>query len=156
MAETQQASETYVLCELAGATYGISSRLVRQIEMVEQITPVPNAPPAVAGVVFSRGQVIPAIDLRARFGFEKIPYTLRSRLIVVAVDDRTVGLIVDTAREFVAIAAEAIQPPPQAIAGLSGAYLTGIAKIGERLVVLLGLDEVLYGAESVAPVPESE
>jgi two-component system chemotaxis sensor kinase CheA len=155
MAETQPATETYVLCELAGATYGIPSQLVRQIEMVEQITPVPNAPPAVVGVVFSRGQVIPAIDLRLRFGFAQIPYTLRSRLIVVAIGERTVGLIVDTAREFVKIAADIIQPPPEAIAGLSGAYLKGIAKIGERLVVLLGLDEVLFGAEIAAPVAES-
>jgi purine-binding chemotaxis protein CheW len=83
------------------------------------------------------------------------PYTLRSRLIVVAIGERTVGLIVDTAREFVKIAADVIQPPPEAIAGLSGAYLKGIAKIGERLVVLLGLDEVLFGAEIAAPVAES-
>jgi chemotaxis protein histidine kinase CheA len=154
MAETQQATESFVLCELAGAIYGIPSRLVRQIEMVEQITPVPNAPAYVAGIVFSRGQVIPAIDLRARFGFEKIAYTLRSRLIVVGVGDRTIGLIVDTAREFVTIPAAAIQPPPEAIAGLSGAYLKGLAQIGERLVVLLDLDEVIRSAETVAPVHE--
>ena len=153
MAETQPETETYILCELAGATYGIPSQLVRQIEMVEQITPVPNAPPTVVGVVFSRGLVIPAIDLRLRFGFAQAPYTLRSRLIVVAVGERTVGLIVDTAREFVKIAADAIQPPPEGISGMSGAYLKGIARIGERLVVLLGLDEVLLGAEIAAPVP---
>jgi purine-binding chemotaxis protein CheW len=115
--------------------------------MVEQITPVPNAPPAVAGVVFARGQVLPAIDLRARFGFEKIPYTIRTRMIVVTIQDRVVGLIVDTAREFVRIASDIIQPPPEALAGLSGAYLKGIAPLGERLVVLLDLDEVLSGAE---------
>ncbi len=61
--------------------------------------------------------VIPAIDLRLRFGFAQTPYTLRSRLIVVAIGERTVGLIVDTAREFVKIAADTIQPPPEAIAG---------------------------------------
>jgi two-component system chemotaxis sensor kinase CheA len=156
MPEPPQTTEAYVLAELASTIYGIPSRLVRRIEMVEQITPVPNAPPAVAGVAFSRGQVIPAIDLRARFGFEKIPYTLRSRMIVVALGDRTVGLIVDTAREFVTIAAEAIQPPPDAITGLSGASIKGITRIGERLVVLLSLDEVLHGAELAAPANEAE
>ena len=117
--------------------------------------PVPNAPPFVAGLAFSRGQVIPALDLRARFGFERVPYTLRSRLVVVAAGERTVGLLVDTAREFVAIPAEAIQPPPEAIAGLSGAYVQGIARVGERLVVLLDLREVLDGAETIAPAPEA-
>jgi purine-binding chemotaxis protein CheW len=145
-----------VLAELAGTIYGIPSRLVRRIEMVEQITPVPNAPPAIAGVAFSRGQVIPAIDLRARFGFEKIPYTLRSRMIVAALGERTIGMIVDTAREFVTIAAEQIQPPPEAISGLSSASIHGIARIGERLVVLLNLDEVLHGADLAAPAPKVE
>lgn len=152
MAEAQVTSESFVLFELAGATYGVHSRLVRQIEMVEQITPVPNAPPAVAGVVFSRGQVLPALDLRARFGFDRIDYTLRTRLIVAQTGERTVGLIVDTAREFVVIAPDAIQPPPEAIAGLSGAYVEGIARLGERLVILLNLDQVLAGTETLAPV----
>jgi chemotaxis signal transduction protein len=148
MTETPSVSETFVLFELAGTGYGVPSRLVRQIEMVEQITPVPNAPPFVAGLVFSRGHVIPALDLRARFGFDKIPYTPRTRLIVVQAGERTVGMIVDSAREFVTIGSDAIQPPPEAIAGLSGAYVEGIARLGERLVVLLDLDEVLSGTEA--------
>jgi two-component system chemotaxis sensor kinase CheA len=155
MADTQPTIETFVLFELVGATYGLPSRLVRRMDMVEQITPVPNAPPYVAGVVFSRGQVVPAIDLRARFGFEKIPYTLRTRLIVANFGERTIGLIADTAREFVKIASDAIQPPPEAIAGLSGAYIEGIARIGERLIVLLDLDQVLYGMDTIAPVREA-
>jgi two-component system chemotaxis sensor kinase CheA len=156
MAEPHLEREQFVLFELAGATYALPSRLVRHMEMVEQLTPVPSAPPFVAGVVLSRGQVLPAIDLRARFGFEPIPYTLRTRLIVVDAGERRVGLIVDTAREFVAIAPEAVQPPPEGIAGLSGGYLRGIANLGERLALLIDLDEVLSGIETIAPADGAE
>ena len=140
---TEPATTTYILCELAGATYGIPSALVRHIEMIERIMPIPNAPPAVEGVVFSRGQIIPALNLRRRFGFEPIPHDLRTRLVVIHTDGRTVGLLVDTAREFIAIPDSAIQPPPESINQLSGDYLVGIATIGERLILLLRVDELL-------------
>jgi purine-binding chemotaxis protein CheW len=136
-------SEPYILFELAGTTYGVRSQIVQQMEMVEHITPVPNAPDFVEGVVFLRGQVIPAINLRRRFGFPKIPYDLRTRLIVVRAGGRTVGLIVDSAREFVPLDPATIQPPPEGIAGLSGHYLAGIATLGERLVLILDLDAVI-------------
>jgi len=141
------ATNSFIIFELAGTSYGVPSRAVQQMEMVEHITPVPNAPPFVEGVAFSRGQVIPAVNLRARFGFEKVPYDLRTRLVVIKAGDRTVGLIVDSAREFVAIPPTAIQPPPEAISGLSGKYLEGIATLGDRVVLILNVDEVLNLSE---------
>ena len=69
MTPTNGQTESYILFELAGTTYALKSQDVKHMELVEQITPVPNAPPFVEGVVFSRGQVIPAINLRVRFGF---------------------------------------------------------------------------------------
>lgn len=136
-------SEPFILFELAGTTYGIRSRQVRQIEMFDHITPVPDAPPFIDGVVFARGQVIPAVNLRARFGFERLGHDLRTRLIVIGTGARTVGLVVDTAREFLAIPEDTITEPPEEISGLSGRYLEGIATLGERLVLILDIDEVL-------------
>ncbi|HEY9283060.1 MAG TPA: chemotaxis protein CheW [Pyrinomonadaceae bacterium] len=143
MSNTANDAEPFILFELAGTTYGVPSRFVQQMEMIEHVTPVPNAPPAVEGVVLARGQVIPALSLRVRFGFEKIPYDLRARLMVVSSGGRTVGLIVDTAREFVRIPAAAIEPPPEAITGLSGKYLEGIATVGGRMILVLDLGEVI-------------
>lgn len=143
MSNTTNDAEPFVLFELAGTTYGVRSRSVQQMEMVEHITPVPNAPRAVEGVVLARGQVIPALSLRTRFGFEKIPYDLRTRLVVVSSEGRTIGLIVDTAREFVRIPDAAVEPPPEAITGLSGKYLEGIATIGGRMILVLNLKEVI-------------
>jgi purine-binding chemotaxis protein CheW len=136
-------SETYVLFELAGAAYGVRTRDVQHMEMIEHITPVPNTSPAVEGVVFSRGQVIPAVNLRVRFGFPREPYTTRSRLIVVQIQQRLVGLIVDAAREFSAIPDDAVRPIQEALTGLEGNYLKGFATLGERLVLLLDLEATL-------------
>lgn len=143
MTNTQNGAEPFILFELAGTTYGVRSRFVRHLEMVEHVTPVPNAPPAVEGVVLARGQVIPALNLRKRFGFEAAPFDLRSRLMVVGAGERTLGLIVDSAREFLLIPDEAIEPPPEAITGLSGKYLEGVANLKGRIVLVLSLDEVI-------------
>jgi purine-binding chemotaxis protein CheW len=143
MSNTQKDAEPFVLFELAGTTYGVRSRFVQQMEMIEHVTPVPNALPAVEGVVLARGQVIPALNLRVRFGFERIPFDLRSRLVVVSQAERTLGLIVDTAREFLRIPATAIEPPPEAVTGLSGKYLEGIATINGRMILVLNLAEVI-------------
>ena len=135
--------EPFILFELSGTTYGVRSRFVQQIEMIDDVASVPNAHPAVEGVVLVRGQVIPALNLRKRFGFEKIDRDLRSRLVVINTEKRVVGLLVDTAREFIKISLESIEPPPEALTGLSGHYLEGIATVGERMILILNLDAVL-------------
>lgn len=150
----QSPVEPFILFELAGTTYGVRSQSVQQVELVEHITPVPNAPPAVEGVIFSRGQVVPALNLRTRFGFEKTPHDLRTRMIVINTQSRTIGLIVDSAREFISIPANVIQPPNEAISGLKGKYLEGIATLGERLILILNVDEVIDLAETLLPAPE--
>jgi|SRR5215216_1817671 len=150
----QAASEPFILFELTGTTYGVPSQVVQQVEMVENITPVPNAPPAVEGVVFSRGHVIPVVNLRLRFGFEKSSHDLRTRLIVVNAKSRVVGLIVDSAREFISIPLSAIQPPNEAISGLKGKYLDGIATLGERIILILNMNEVVDLAETMTAAPD--
>ncbi len=142
-------SEPYILFELAGNTYGLPSREVQHLEMVEHITPVPNAAPGVEGVVFSRGQVIPVVNLRARFGFAKENHSPRSRLMVVRCGERVVGLIVDAAREFRSISTEEIQAPSGTLLSLSGSYLEGTVSLGERLVLLLNLQQTLNFAGSM-------
>jgi purine-binding chemotaxis protein CheW len=142
MQNTSQA-DSFILFDLAGTTYGVRSQDVQHMEMVDQITPVPNAPPFLDGVVFSRGQVTPAVNLRVRFGFPRQEHTSRSRLMVVQSGERRVGLIVDAAREFRNIPPEAIRPPNESISGLSGNYLLGIAIINDRLILILDIKEVL-------------
>lgn len=136
-------AQAYILFGVAGTTYALKSHDVLHIEMLEHITPVPNAPTYVEGVVFSRGQVVPVINLRARFGFERAGVTLRSRLLVVQHGTRRVGLLADESREFIRISDTAIKPPQEAIGGLSGNYLDGVATLGDRIVLVLSVREIV-------------
>ena len=141
---------TYILFTVAGTTYAIASQNVLHIEMVDHVTPVPNAPPSVEGVVFSRGQVVPVINLRARFGFDRKGLDLRTRLLVVEHEGRRVGLLADEAREFLTIAADGIQPPSEAVGGTSGNYLDGVAMLGDRIVLVLNVGEVVETTPTAA------
>src|SRR4051812_41982221 len=134
---------SYVLFELAGSLYGIPSQNVTHIEMFEHVTLVPNANPAIDGVVFSRGHVLPALNLRARFGFPRQESSLRTRIVFARVHGRTVGLIVDTAREFQNLPAESIKPIEETLAGINGKYLQAVTNVNDRLVLILDLDAVL-------------
>ncbi|HZM96878.1 MAG TPA: chemotaxis protein CheW [Vicinamibacterales bacterium] len=136
-------TQTYIVFVVAGTSYAVPSHLVQHMEMVEQVTPVPNAPRFVEGVVFSRGQVVPVINLRARFGFERTTINQRARLLVIQHGSRNVGLLADEAREFLTIADGSIQPPGDAIGNLSGSYLDGVATLGQRIVLILNIREVV-------------
>jgi purine-binding chemotaxis protein CheW len=141
------AGETFIVFTVAGTTYALRSQDVRHVEMVDKVTRVPNAAPFVDGVVFSRGQVVPAVNLRARFGFERTAYDLRTRLIVVQSLSRSVGFVVDEGREFLRLPAASIQPPQDMLAGLSSQYIEGIASVNDRLILVLDLEQLLNFAE---------
>ena len=141
---------TYILFGVAGTTYAAPSRHVRHIEMIDEITTVPNAPPHIDGVVFSRGEVVPVVNLRARFGLERCARGIRARLLVVETDGRMVGLMADEVREFVTIPETAVQPPNASISGLSGNYIRGIANLNNRIVLILDLQDVIGVAPTAA------
>ncbi len=106
----------------------------QHVDMLEHITVVPNANPAIDGVVFSRGQVIPALNLRVRFGFPRIEKNLKTRIVFATIHDRTVGLIVDAARDFKNFSSESLNPIEKTLTGINDKYLTAVTKLGERLV----------------------
>src|SRR5579871_6295441 len=136
-------TESYVLFELAGALYALPSNNILHIEMVDHITLVPNANPAIDGVVFSRGQVIPALNLRVRFGFERQKNTARTRIIFAQIFDRKVGLVVDTAREFRNFPASGIRPIEETLTGINRKYLKSVIKAGDRVVLVPDLEAIL-------------
>ena len=144
-------SNTYILIELAGAFYGVRSEDVQHIEMLEHVTPVPNTAPAVDGVVFSRGQLIPVINLRVRFGLARQAATPRSRLVFLKIHERIVGLLVDAAREFRTISLETIRPIQETLHGIEGNYVKGVATVKDRLILLLDISAVLKLEEIALP-----
>jgi len=142
-------SESFVLFGLAGNTCAVRSHAVQSVEMVEHVTAVPNALPFVEGLIFTRGRVIPSVNLRIRLGLPRIPRDLRARMLVIRSNEHTAGMLVDSAREFISIPADAIEPPGETNdfknIGFSARYLRGIATLGNRRVLILNLEEVIGG-----------
>jgi purine-binding chemotaxis protein CheW len=142
-------TDHYILFTVNGTTYALPSHEVAHVEMVDAVTRVPNAAPFVDGVVFSRGQVVPAVNMRARFGFARTAHDLRTRLLVVQTGGRTVGLLVDSCREFLTIPPSSIQPPGEGLTGAGARYIEGIATLNDRLIVVLSLESLLNSGEPI-------
>jgi len=142
--------EQLVGLELAGEFYGVEIGKIQEIIRMQSITRVPNGPAFIEGVTNLRGRVIPVMDLRARFGLDTTPPTRRSRIVVAEMGDHTVGLIVDAVSEVLRVGPEMVEPPSSLVTTADSAYLRGVAKLGERLVLLLDLSRVLSLEESTA------
>ena len=149
------ASVPFIIFELAGSAYAVRSDDVLHVDMLEHLTPVPNTAPAVDGVVFSRGHVVPALNLRARFGLPRIAPTPSTRLIFIKAQQRIVALVVDAAREFRSIPRDAVRPIEHTLHGIEGNYVQGVATVKDRLVLLLDVAAVLRVGEAAALAPES-
>lgn len=145
MADKQgaEAEEQVVVFDLAGESYGVSIRHVQEIIRRPAITVVPRAPEFVEGVINLRGRVIPVIDLRNRFGLPRIEPDRAARIAVLEIAGHTVGAAVDAVSEVLRIPTSVIEPPGATLAGPATAHLRGIAKIEDRLIILLDLERVL-------------
>ncbi|UMZ73385.1 chemotaxis protein CheW [Natranaerofaba carboxydovora] len=137
----------FIVFRLGEEQYGVEILQVQTIERMLPITRVPHAPEFVEGVSNLRGSVVPIIDLRSRLGLPSKEATNESRIITVKMDDVMVGMIVDAASDVVKVPINAIEPPPSVIGGVESTYLEGVAKLEDRLLVLLKLSEVLKKEE---------
>lgn len=127
--------------------YGVDISQIQEIIRMVEITRVPRTPAFMEGVINLRGQLIPIIDLRARFGMERMAPTKNTRIIVTDVGTKRVGIIVDSASEVLTIPLEAIEQAPEMIAGVGADYLQGVGKVGARLIILLDLTMVVTAQE---------
>lgn len=132
---------------LGSETYAVDIGKVREIIPIQKIVPVPRAPDFVEGIINLRGRVIPVLDLRKHFGFEKKPFDPSQKIILTEVDDENIGVIVDSVASVLRIPEDAIEPPASVIIGQEIHYIQGIAKLGQNLIVLLDLTRIISDAE---------
>ena len=132
-----------VVFQLGAELYGVEIARVHEIIRLQTVTRVPRAPSFVEGVINLRGKVIPVVDLRRRFGLPTAEHTRATRIVVVEIGDQVVGIIVDSVSEVLRINSSTVEPPSPVVAGIDSEYLHGIAKLPERLVILLDVDRVL-------------
>ncbi len=132
-------------------TFGLPIALVHEIVRPPDITNVPHAPDYVEGVMNLRGRIVPVIDLRRRFGGSAGENTRKTRVLVVDVESRAVGLIVDSASEVLRISDTQIEPPPTVFTADATNYVTGVAKHQGRLIILVDLKRILQSGDLRIP-----
>ncbi len=141
-------SNRYLTFQLGDEVYGIEIRYVTEIVGVQKITEVPDMPNFIKGVVNLRGQVIPVLDIRLRFNMKPREYDERTCVVVVNIEDTSVGLIVDTVQEVREINPENVSPPPAVSRDSERAkYILGLGKIGDEVNILLDLAKLLQDEE---------
>jgi len=140
--------------KLGDETYGIEITKIREIILVGEITCVPETPHYIKGLINLRSSVIPVIDLRARFSLAENELTQDSRIMVLNVGQRTIGIMVDSVNEVLRVSEEQISPAPPTVTSLGNQYMTGLVRLENQLLILLDVDR-LFSGESIAAADEA-
>lgn len=140
----------YLSFALGAEEYGVEILKVQEIKGYSGITPIPNTAPHVKGVMNLRGTVIPVVDLRLKFGMGEREYTKFTVIIVVTVGNKITGLVVDAVSDVLELSASDIRPAPELVAGTETKFITGLAAVNERLVVLLDIETLLSEQDILA------
>lgn len=128
-------------------TFGVRISAVREIVRVPEITTVPNAPDYIEGVINLRGKIIPVMDLRKRFGIKNVEPNKKNRILVVELENKVLGLIVNSASEVLKIPPSEIEMPSSMFQEGEVSYVTGVGKLQGRLVILLDIGKLLQRGE---------
>ena len=148
--DATQGEEQLVVFDLAAEAYGVDIGAVREIIRMQDITKVPGAPSVVEGIINLRGNVIPVVDLRKRFGLNIADRDRDNRIVVVDIGGQDIGVVVDAVTEVLRISTDSVEPPSSVITTADSVYLLGIVKLEGRLVILLDLEKVLSETEKAS------
>jgi purine-binding chemotaxis protein CheW len=135
----------FLTFSLGDEEYGVDILKVQEIKGYVPATRIPNAPPDVNGVLNLRGTIVPIVDLRRKFNLESVEYDQFTCIVVLVVQNRVIGMIVDSVSEVMNIPPADIQPPPDFGSSVSTTLLRGMAKVGDKLIILLDIESVLLG-----------
>ena len=139
--------DKYLTFHLAGEDYGVEIKYVTEIIGIQKITEVPDMPDFVRGVINLRGKVIPVMDVRIRFHLAARDYDERTCIIVVDINETSVGLVVDEVREVANIPEKDVEPAPATGNSAGSRYIQGMGKIDAEVKILLNVGSLLYGEE---------
>lgn len=133
--------------KLGDSEFGVDILKVQEINKMMELTVVPNTPAFIEGVVNLRGRIIPVLNLRARLGLPVREYDSETRIIVVEIEDKTIGFVVDAVKEVLRIPKSITEAPPDIVSGIGSDYITAIGKLEDRLLILLDLTKILSNDE---------
>ena len=133
--------------------YGVDVRQVQEIRRMSEITSVPRAPEFIRGVINLRGRILPVLDLKRKLGLGEVEAGRATRIVVVRVGERLLGLLVDGASQVLKVAVSRIEPPPEEVLEKGGDYIRGVAKLDDRLIILVDLGRLLAHELRAAGAP---
>lgn len=136
--------DLYLTFSVGNEDYGIDIAYTDEIIGIQKITAVPNLKSYIKGIINLRGQIVPVIDIRSRFGLTEAEYDEKTCIIVVFINNDSIGLIVDEVADVMKIQDEQIAPPPQTNKGTKSKYIRGIGKIEKNVVIILDIHKLLY------------
>lgn len=139
-----QGNSEFLTFRLGAEEYGIDILRVQEIRSFEEPTRIANAPAFIKGVVNLRGVIVPVVDLRIKLGCEKVEYNDFTVVIVLNVKGRVVGAVVDSVSDVLELPRDAIRPAPEmSSASVDTAFITGIASVGERMLILMDIEALM-------------
>lgn len=139
--------DKYLTFQLGSEEYGIAINFVTEVVGMQRITAIPDLPDFMRGVINLRGQVIPVMDVRARFKMDPKEYDDRTCVVVVNIEETSIGLVVDEVDEVLDVPAENIEPPPRLGQASSSRFIQGLGKVGEEVRILLDVSKLLFEHE---------
>lgn len=139
----------YLSFTLGDEQYGVDILKVQEIRGYDQVTRVPDAPDYIKGVINLRGTIVPVIDLRLKLRLENARYDAFTVMIVLNVEQRVVGIVVDSVSDVIELSAEQIRPTPEFGAAVDTRFINGIGTQDERMLILLDIETLLDTAELV-------
>ncbi len=128
---------------LSNEDYAVDILKVQEINRMKEITRVPNSPDYVEGVINLRGKVMPVVSLRKKFGLEERENDTQSRIMIMDIQGLTMGLIVDGVSEVLRVPSSIVEPAPPMTSSISTEFIKGIAKLEDRLIILLDMDRLI-------------
>jgi purine-binding chemotaxis protein CheW len=150
-APKSQSQQQFLTFLLEGQEYGLEIFKIREIRGYAPVTPIPNVPAYVRGVMNLRGTVLPVVDLRMKFNLPKVEYTRFTVIVVATVGEKTVGLLVDAISDVAMVPLDAIRPAPDFGSTVDTRFISGVFESQDRLTVALNLEELLTDSELALP-----
>jgi len=137
----------FVMFKIGDEMFGIGIERVVEILKTQKIFAIPGLPEFLSGVISVRGNVVPLIDLRRRFGMK--PSGNKERIIIVRCGKEKIGFLIDDIKEILSLPSEEIRIPPSLFKGFKTEYLTGLGKHGDDIIILLNIDSLLTSEEKI-------
>lgn len=137
----------YVIFKLGKEEYGVDIMNVKEISEFKESVKVPNTPKFIDGIINLRGDITPIVNLKKRFDLENTEINSNTRIIVININNKQVGFVVDEASQVLRIGEENIEPAPDVVAGVDKKYIIGVGKLDEKIVLLLDLEYILTDEE---------